>query len=93
MSDVVDGRPMKPHTVNRKMPRSVFPSVEAHAKFLLEDATTRAWTELARGKYGQFGYWAAKVVQFRELLGETSSPSPFREIVQLARTKMIADDV
>lgn len=87
MSDYVEGRAMKRHTVNRKMPRSAFSSVEDHAKFLLSDAENEAWVRLAQGKYGQFGYWAAKVVQFRELLGLTHTPTPFKELVLLARSK------
>ena len=48
------------------------------AEALLAEAESRAWIELARGKYSQFGYWAAKSVQFRELLGLSHGPSPFR---------------
>ena len=91
MVEIIESRAMKPHTTNRKMPRSVFPTLEAHAKHLLADAENQAWIQLARGKYSQLGYWAAKVVQFRELLGESHTPTPFRELVRLARSRMKGD--
>ena len=58
--------------------------LEAKARKLLEEAEEKAWKSLAAGKFSQFGYWAAKEVQFRELLGESHKPSPFNELVKLA---------
>lgn len=60
-------------------------TIEQRAEFLLKDAENQAWVQLARGKYGQFGYWAAKTVQFRQLLGKTHEPAPFKALVDLAR--------
>lgn len=53
-------------------------AIEKRGESLLAEAEEKAWKSLAQGKYSQFGYWGAKVVQFRELLGKGSEPSPFR---------------
>lgn len=46
-----------------------------------------AWKSLKQGKFSQFGYWSAKAVQFRELLGKSHEPSPFADLVKLAKRK------
>jgi hypothetical protein len=60
------------------------PTVEEKAEQLLADAIDNAWNSLAHGKFSLFGYWAAKVVQFRELLGKSREPGPFHDLVQTA---------
>ena len=59
--------------------------IEDRARELLTEAEIKAWRSLAQGKHSQFGYWAAKVVQLRELLGKSHEPSPFSELVKLAK--------
>lgn len=62
--------------------------VEDRAKELLFEAENKAWRSLKQGKFSQFGYWAAKVVQFRELLGRSHEPSPFRGLTKFAKGKL-----
>ena len=74
---------------NHRLPKALADTMtlEARAEFYLRDAEALAWLNLSRGKWGQFGYWAAKVVQFRELLGKSHEPSPFRELQTLATSR------
>jgi len=51
----------------------------------LQEAQDKAWDNLARGKFSNFGYWAAKVVQCREMLGLSHTPSPFSNLVKFAK--------
>ena len=69
--------------------RSILESndIEDRARELLFEAENKAWKSLGQGKYSQFGYWAAKVVQFRELLNESHSSSPFAELTKFAKGK------
>ncbi len=60
-------------------------TLEQRMNGLLIEAEARAWKSLAQGKFSLFGYWAAKVVQFREALQKSSEPSPFRELVKTAK--------
>lgn len=64
--------------------------VRSRAESLLRDAESNAWLNLSRGKYSNFGYWAAKVVQLRALLGRTREPSPFRTLRELALARSVA---
>jgi hypothetical protein len=64
-------------------------NIQQKAEKLLGKATMNAWKSLSQGKFSQFGYWAAKVVQFRELLGKSYEPSPFSDLVKIARSKSI----
>lgn len=57
------------------------------------EAEVNAWRSLAQGKFSLFGYWAAKVVQFRELLGRSHDPSPFRELVKVARENQVKQSI
>ena len=53
-----------------------------------DEAETRAWDNLARYKFSNFGYWAAWYVKLNELLRETPAwkpKNPFRELVETAR--------
>lgn len=59
--------------------------IKARAEELLVEAERQAWNALAHGKESQFGYWAAKVVQVRELLGRSHEPSPFAGLRETAR--------
>lgn len=53
-----------------------------------DDALAKAWDSLARYKFWQFGYHAARWVQANGLLPrEQKQPNPFRELVHLAREK------
>ena len=61
--------------------------IEERARKLLFEAENKAWKSLSQGKYSQFGYWSAKVVQFRELLNLSREPSPFAELVKFAKGK------
>lgn len=54
----------------------------------LRKAEHEAWNALARGKYNMFGYWSANVVNLRRYLGRSGDPSPFRELVEVARKRM-----
>jgi hypothetical protein len=60
--------------------------IQQKAEKLLDEATMNAWRCLSQGKFSLFGYWAAKVVQFRELLGKSHEPSPFSDLVKLAKS-------
>lgn len=51
----------------------------------LVNAEAQAWNALAHGKYAMFGYWGAWVVKLRALTGRSSEPSPFRDLIDLAR--------
>jgi hypothetical protein len=62
-------------------------SVQQKAEKLLEEAIEKAWRSLGQGKFSQFGYWAAKAVQFRELLGRSYEPSPFSDLVKIAKAR------
>lgn len=55
-------------------------------KLLLErtEAERKAWDALARYKFWMFGYWAARVVQITQSLGDRE-PNPFRDLVERAR--------
>lgn len=64
---------------------TVSESVEERGLRLLSEAEDNAWRTLAQGKFSLFGYWAAKVVQFRELLGKSHEPGPFHALVEQAR--------
>ena len=55
----------------------------------LDRAERDAWKNLARYKFWQFGYYAARWVYLNWLAG-TKRPNPFRPLVWLAR-KTIAD--
>lgn len=61
--------------------------IRQKAEKLLEEATMNAWKSLKQGKFSLFGYWSAKAVQFRELLGKSHEPSPFADLVKLAKRK------
>ena len=60
--------------------------LNARAERLLREAEVNAWKALSQGKYSGFGYWAAKSVQFRELLGRSHTPSPFAELREFAKS-------
>ena len=62
-------------------------NIQQKAEKLLDEATMNAWKSLKQRKFSQFGYWAAKVVQFRELLGKSHEPSPFSDLVKMAMSK------
>lgn len=62
-------------------------NIQQKAEKLLDEATMNAWKSLSQGKFSLFGYWAAKVVQFRELLGKSHEPSPFSDLVKMAKSK------
>ena len=66
--------------------------IQQKAEKLLAEATMNAWKSLGQGKFSLFGYWAAKVVQFRELLGKSHEPSPFSELVKIAKLKSSQND-
>ena len=63
--------------------------IQQKAEKLLDEATMNAWRCLSQGKFSLFGYWAAKVVQFRELLGKSHEPSPFSDLVKMAKSKFL----
>lgn len=54
----------------------------------LQAAENKAITSMAANKWERFGYWAAMVVHLRKILGESHTPSPFREFAELARQKI-----
>lgn len=54
----------------------------------LDDAEKQAFNALARYKFQMFGYWAAIWVHLNRI-GNFKRPNPFREFVQLARSKNI----
>ena len=58
---------------------------ETIIKNKMNEAETKAWENLNRGKFSNFGYWAAKVVQCREMLGISHTPSPFADLVKFAK--------
>jgi hypothetical protein len=60
-------------------------NIQEKAQALLNEAIEKAWDNLRRGKFSNFGYWAAKTVQFRELLGKSHEPSPFGSLVKFAK--------
>jgi hypothetical protein len=62
-------------------------ALKARAEALLLEAERKAWDSLAHNKEQGFGYWAAKVTQFRELLGRSHEPSPFASLRTAARRR------
>tara|TARA_Y100000310_G_C20447120_1_gene698950 strand:- start:4 stop:306 length:303 start_codon:yes stop_codon:yes gene_type:complete len=44
----------------------------------------KAWDNLARYKFSQFGYWSAKWVTANQIIGDRQ-PNPFRELVDTAK--------
>ena len=51
-------------------------------------AVTKAWDNLARYKFSNFGYWSSRVVFLGQLLqrcGEPKPANPFVELVKFAR--------
>lgn len=53
-----------------------------------DDAVRKAWDNLARYKFSNFGYWSSRVVflgQLLEKLGAGRPENPFRSLVHLAR--------
>lgn len=53
----------------------------------LNKAEMRAWQSLAQRKFWMFGYWAARWVFVSQLIGK-HNPSPFRELVEVAKKKV-----
>ena len=53
---------------------------------LLKEAEGKAWDSLARYKFQMFGYWASIWVHINRV-GGFKRPSPFQELVQLARRR------
>lgn len=53
-----------------------------------DDAIAKAWANLGRYKFSNFGYWAARVVYLGQLLRECGEPqpaNPFKDLVLAAR--------
>lgn len=53
-----------------------------------DDAVRKAWDNLARYKFSNFGYWSSRVVflgQLLEKLGYGRPDNPFRSLVWAAR--------
>ena len=67
-------------------------NIQQKAEKLLDEAIINAWKSLSQGKFSLFGYWGAKVVQFRELLGKSHEPSPFSDLVKMAKSKFPQND-
>lgn len=59
---------------------------DTHARLIvaLAEAEAQAWESLARYKYIMFGYWAGQWVLLNRT-GRLNRPSPFRELVAVAR--------
>lgn len=53
----------------------------------LAEAERRAWDALARYKFVMFGYWVGVWVHLNRV-GGFNYPNPFRELVDVARTKV-----
>lgn len=56
----------------------------------MKDAEDKAWASLAGYKFWMFGYHAARWVNYNNLLkdcGHPGRPSPFSDLVKLARGK------
>ena len=51
---------------------------------LMDEARRKAYAALSGYKFFMFGYWAAAWVKYNRLL-QSPDPSPFRELVLLAR--------
>lgn len=51
------------------------------------EAEAKAHNALARYKFVMFGYWAAMWVHLNRI-GGFKKPNPFRDYVQMARTKI-----
>jgi hypothetical protein len=53
-----------------------------------DDAVDKAWANLARYKFSNFGYWSSRVVFLGQLLKECGGPhlpNPFKSLVHAAR--------
>jgi len=53
-----------------------------------DDAVARAWDNLARYKFSNFGYWSSRVVflgQLLEKVGDKRPANPFASLVKVAR--------
>ena len=50
----------------------------------LKEAERKAWDNLSRYKFMNFGYWAAIWIHLNQLQ-ETKSPNPFSNLVKFAR--------
>ena len=61
------------------------------AVLLLDESIEKAWKSLSQGKFSMFGYWAAKTVQMRELLGISHESSPFNALVKIAMERVKGD--
>ena len=53
----------------------------------LHEAEHRAWDNLARYKFNNFGYWSSNWVRLNRI-GGFKRPNPFRAVVQLARARI-----
>ena len=60
---------------------------EARLDSEIREAERQAWNALAHGKYQMFGYWGGILVHLRRIAGRSSEPSPFRELVRVARER------
>lgn len=59
---------------------------EEKIREMMAEAESKAWEALSGYKFWMFGYHAARWVNYNHLLIK-KCPSPFREAVDLARTK------
>jgi hypothetical protein len=60
---------------------------EATIRKMMQDAERKAWEALSGYKFWMFGYHAARWVNYNQLLSKPD-PNPFRDAVQLARSKV-----
>lgn len=65
-------------------------AIRAGVEAALRQAEDDAWLNLSRGKYANFGYYAARTVVLRRILGRGRDPSPFRPLRDLALVSTVA---
>lgn len=56
----------------------------------IEQAEANAWISLSRYKFVMFGYWAGVWVHLNRI-GGLQKPNPFKELVKLARGKLVKE--